>query len=258
MDLELRGRIALVTGGSKGIGFACAKALADEGCRVVIVSRARENVDRACSALPGARGFCADLADPSAAASLAAQVQDEVGAIDILVNSAGAARRTPPDQLTPDAWRAAMDAKFFSYINVIDPVIKAMAARGSGVVANIIGIGGKVASPIHLPGGSANAALMLATAGLGTAYAAAGIRVLGVSPGLTDTERVAGGMEADAAANDITMDEALKQSVTRIPLGRMARPEEIAAFVAFAVSDRASYLTGVTVTMDGAQTATVV
>ncbi len=139
MDLELREKVALVTGGSKGIGFACAKALADEGCRVAIVSRSRENVDRACSALPGANGFCADLADPRAAASLATQVQDEIGPIDILVNSAGAARRTPPDQLTPGAWRAAMDAKFFSYINVIDPVIKAMAGRGSGVVANIIG-----------------------------------------------------------------------------------------------------------------------
>ncbi len=99
---------------------------------------------------------------------------------------------------------------------------------------------------------------MLATPGLATAYAGAGIRVLGVSPGLTDTERVAGGMEADAATKGITVDEALKQSVSRIPLGRMARPEEIAAFVAFAVSDRASYLTGVTVTMDGAQTASVV
>lgn len=258
MDLGLSGKIALVTGGSKGIGFACAQALAVQGCRVVIVSRARENVDRACSALPGVRGICADLSDPRAAASAARQVHEEVGAIDVLVNSAGAARRTPPDQLTPEAWRAAMDAKFFSYINVIDPVIKTMAERGRGVVASIIGNGGKVASPIHLPGGSANAALMLATAGLGTAYAGAGVRVLGISPGLTDTERVAGGMEADAAVRGITVEEALKQNVSRIPMGRMARPEEIAAFVTFAVSHRASYLTAVTVTMDGAQTATIV
>jgi NAD(P)-dependent dehydrogenase (short-subunit alcohol dehydrogenase family) len=258
VHLGLGGKTALITGGSKGIGFACAKALDEEGCRVAIVSRSNANVDRACNALSGAKGFCADLTDAREAAALVDQVQGAIGPIDILVNSAGAARRTPPDQLTPDAWRSAMDAKFFSYINAIDPVIKGMAARGAGVVVNIIGNGGKVASPIHLPGGSANAALMLATAGLASAYAGAGIRVLGISPGLTDTERVAGGMEADAAAKGITVEEALAQSVARIPIGRMARPEEIAAFVAFAVSDRASYLTGVSITMDGAQTATIV
>jgi NAD(P)-dependent dehydrogenase (short-subunit alcohol dehydrogenase family) len=84
VDLGLIGKFALVTGGSKGIGFACAKALAKEGCRVAIVSRSRENVDRACSVLPGAKGLCADLADPRAAAALVRKVQDEVGPIDIL------------------------------------------------------------------------------------------------------------------------------------------------------------------------------
>ena len=98
-------------------------------------------------------------------------VEREVGTIDILVNSAGAAKRTPPDDLDAAAWRAAMDAKFFSYIHVIDPLIKRMAARGSGVIVNVIGNGGKVASPIHVAGGAANAALMLATAGLANAYA---------------------------------------------------------------------------------------
>lgn len=258
VQLGLEGRTALVTGGSKGIGFACAKALLAEGCRVAIVSRAKENVDRACSTLGDARGFCADLTSAAEAASLVDRVQAELGDIDILVNSAGAARRTPPDQLTPESWRAAMDAKFFSYINVIDPLIKRMAARRRGVVVNIIGNGGKVASPIHLPGGSANAALMLATAGLATAYAEAGIRVVGINPGLTDTERVAGGMEADAAAKGISVEEALKQGVARIPMGRMAKPEEIADFVAFLASDRAGYLTGVNVTMDGAQSPTIV
>ena len=103
--------------------------------------------------------------------------------IDVLVNSAGAAKRTPPDELTPAAWRAAFDAKFFSYINVIDPMVKRMAARGGGVIVSVIGGGGKVASSTHLAGGAANAALMLATAGLGAAYAA---RAFGSSASVRD------------------------------------------------------------------------
>ena len=93
------------------------------------------------------------------------------GPIDVLVTCAGAARRTPPADLDAQAWRDAIDAKFFSYIHIIDPVVKRMGERGRGAIVNVIGAGGKVASPIHLPGGSANAALMLATAGLAAAYA---------------------------------------------------------------------------------------
>lgn len=96
------------------------------------------------------------------------RVESRLGPIDVLVNSAGGARRTPPPELTPAAWREALDAKFFSYINVIDPLVKRMAGR-EGVVVSIIGAGGKMASATHLAGGSANAALMLATAGLGAA-----------------------------------------------------------------------------------------
>ena len=87
-----------------------------------------------------------------------------------------------------------MDAKFFTYVNAFDPLAKRMAARGRGVIVNVIGMGGKVASSTHLPGGAANAALMLATAGLANAYAARGVRVVGVNPGLTATERLVEGM----------------------------------------------------------------
>src|SRR3954451_5462520 len=115
-----------------------------------------------------------------------------------------------------------MDAKFFTYIHVIDPVVKRMAARGAGVIVNVIGNGGKVASPIHLAGGAANAALMLATAGPAAAYAQNGVRVVGRNPGLTHTERVAEGLRADAALRGTSEEEALQHSLSRIPLGRMA------------------------------------
>jgi NAD(P)-dependent dehydrogenase (short-subunit alcohol dehydrogenase family) len=253
MDLGLRNAIVLVTGGSKGIGFACAEAFLSEGARVAIGSRAQANIDRALKDLPGAIGFAADCADARAASGLIDAVEAQLGPIDVLVNSAGAARRTAPPDLTPEVWRAAFDAKFFSYINVIDPLVKRMAARGRGVVVNIIGAGGKVASPTHLAGGSANAALMLATAGLGTAYAASGVRIVGVSPGLTETERVAEGLTADARLAGIDVEEARRQAVARIPMGRPASPREIAEVVVFLASGKASYVTGATLSMDGAQ-----
>ncbi len=253
MDLCLKDRIVLVTGGSKGIGFACAEAFLAEGARVAICSRSQGNIDKALGRLDGAIGVAADCADASAAASMIDTVEAKLGPVDVLVNSAGAAGRTPPADLTPAVWRAAFDAKFFSTINVIDPLVKRMAARGRGVVVNVIGAGGKVASPTHLAGGSANAALMLATAGLGAAYAASGVRVVGVSPGLTETDRVAQGLAADARLGGFDLDEARRRAVAKMPLGRLASPQEIADAIVFLASGRASYVTGATLSMDGAQ-----
>jgi len=253
LELDLKGRTVLITGGSKGIGFACAAAFAGEGARIAICSRSPDNVSRSVAALPGAFGIAADLTDAAAAAGMIGTVETRLGPIEILVNSAGAAKRAPPDELTPGLWRAAMDAKFFTYINVIDPLVKRMAGRGNGVIVNVIGIGGKTPSQAHLAGGSANAALMLATAGLGAAYAANGVRVVGVNPGLTETGRVAEGMEALARLEGISPAEAHRRSVERIPIGRMASPEEVAGAVVFLASGKASYITGVTIAMDGAQ-----
>jgi NAD(P)-dependent dehydrogenase (short-subunit alcohol dehydrogenase family) len=258
MNLDLDGRRVLVTGGSKGIGLACAKAFLAEGARVAIASRSEANLAAARTALGGVMTLAADFADAAAARAVVDRVEAQLGPIDILVTSAGAARRTPPDELNPAAWRAAMDAKYFTSINAIDPIVKLMAARGRGAIVNIIGNGGKVASPIHLPGGAANAALMLATVGLANAYAAKGVRILGINPGLTKTTRVAEGMQAEASRQGISEEEALRRSVDRIPLGRLAEADEIAAVVVFAASPRASYLTGTIITMDGATSPVVV
>lgn len=258
MELNLAGKSVVVTGGSKGIGFACAKAFLEEGARVAIVSRSHENVERACAALPGAYGIAADMSDATMAADAIAAITAHFGAIDVLVNSAGAARRTPPDELSPAAYRAAMDAKYFSYIHAIDPAVKAMAERGSGVIVNIVGNGGKVAAATHIAGGAANAALMLVTAGLANAFAPRGVRIVALNPGATETGRVAEGLAAEARLAGIGVDEARQRSVARIPIGRMASPEEIANAVLFLASDKASYITGVSISMDGAANPVVV
>lgn len=252
MLLDFRNKVVLITGGSKGIGFACAQAMTNAGARVAICSRSAENIDRARSKLPEAFGFSVDLCDADAAAAMVDAVEAALGPVDILINSAGAARRSAPDDLTPAFWRAAMDAKYFTAINVIDPVIKRMAARGKGVIVTLIGSGGKVASPPHLAGGAANAALMLATAGLGNAYAGKGVRVVGVSPGLTETDRVTQAMQVDAKTAGISVEAARAAAIARLPIGRFAAPEEIANTVLFLASDHASYITGTTISMDGA------
>ncbi len=262
MDLQLSGKHVLVTGGSRGIGLACARAFLAEGARVSLVGRRRANLDTAIAQLKAqghvTAGHEADLIDANAALAVVNAAWDETGPVDVLVNCAGAALRTPFDELAPQAWQAAMQAKFFTYINVMDPLIKRMGERGTGAIVNVVGMGGKIATPTHLPGGSANAALMLASAGLAAAYGPRGVRVNTVNPALTLTDRMAEGIAADARMRKISQEEVLRQAQARMPLGRLALPEDIANAVVFLASPRAGYISGAILSMDGAATPMVV
>jgi NAD(P)-dependent dehydrogenase (short-subunit alcohol dehydrogenase family) len=262
MDLNLAGRIVLVTGGSKGIGLACAAAFAAEGARVAISSRNPDNLAAASKAL-GGKGhevvtIAADLVDPKSAPELAAEVERRLGPVDVLVNCAGAAKRYAPADLDMQAWHNAMDSKYFTYVHAMQAVLPGMVARKRGAIVNIVGQGGKVANTSHLPGGSANAALMLVSVGLASAYGRQGIRVNAINPGVTLSERAKAGHAAEAKTLGITEEQARQQGEQKIPLGRYARPEEIAAVAVFLASDRASYVTGTVISMDGAATATIV
>ena len=240
MNLELEGRAVLVTGGSKGIGLACARAFIDEGAQVAIVSRDRANLDAATAQLPNVKTIVADLTRAEDAARMAQEAERALGPIDVLVNSAGAAKRYPLNELNAQAWHAAMDA-----------LLRSMRSRRRGVVVNIIGTGGKVATPIHLPGGAANSALMLASVGLASIYGKFGVRINAINPGATMTGRIKEALELEAKAKGVAVDKVLEDGQSRVPLGRYADPADIARVALFLASDLAAYVTGAIIPMDG-------
>ena len=255
MDIRLTGRTALITGASKGIGLACAALFAQAGAKVVMVARNAATLTEAAAALKAQGGIvhtlAADLSDAAQAAELARRVDTDFGPVDVLVNSAGAARRNAPDELSAAAFHQGMDAKYFSTMHLLEPVIRGMGARGRGAVVNIIGQGGRVASPMHIAGGAANSALMLATVGYARAYAGQGVRVNGINPGLTRTGRVEEGLAVSARASGRSRDDILADELARIPMGRMGEPEEVARVALFLASDAASYVSGAIIPMDG-------
>ncbi len=251
MDLGLKQRSVLITGGSKGIGLACARAFLDEGARVAIVSRERGNLDRAAAHLGRITLIAADLAHADNAKRMVREAQAAIGPIDVLVNCAGAAKRYAPDELNAQAWHAAMDAKYFTYIHAMDAVLPSMRDRKRGNVVNIIGTGGKIASPIHLPGGAANSALMLVSVGLAGVYGRFGVRINAINPGATMTDRIREALELEAKAKGASVEQVLEQGQARVPLGRYADPKEIASVALFLASDQAAYVTGAVIPMDG-------
>jgi NAD(P)-dependent dehydrogenase (short-subunit alcohol dehydrogenase family) len=253
VDLQLAGKTAVVTGASKGIGLACVEALAREGAVVTGLSRDPANLAKAQQELADVSFEVAavDLTDSGATRA----VFERIGVPDILINCAGAARRTPVDELDSAALHAAMEAKYFTYMHATEAVIRGMAERGSGAVVNVVGQGGRAANPLHIGGGAANAALMLASVGYAKAYAGQGVRVNVINPGTTRTNRVDEGLEAAVRASGRPKDELLAEMVQEIPMGRLGEPAEVANMAVFLASPAASYVTASIITMDGATTA---
>lgn len=261
MDLGLVDKHVLITGGTRGIGLACARLYLAEGACVTVCGRTPASCEAAAMQLAAGERLAAiptDVGDPAAVLRLVDEAERRHGPLDILVNCAGAAARRPFAELDAAAWHAAMDAKFHAYMNVVDVVVKRMAARRQGAIVNVVGMGGKFPASIHLAGGAANAALMLATAGLAAAYAPSGVRVNAVNPTLTATERMNEGLAAQTRQDGITAEEALQRAAARMPLGRIATAEEVADVVVFLGSARASYVSGAILNVDGASSPSVV
>jgi NAD(P)-dependent dehydrogenase (short-subunit alcohol dehydrogenase family) len=257
MDLGLAGKTALVTGGSAGIGFACARTLAEEGADVAIVAREPDRLERAAGEL-GATGrrIVAIAADLSLAADVtraAAEGQAALGRIDILINNAGSAMGGPFVDLDDEAYRRAWDLKLLGYIRMTRAVVPAMIARRDGRIVNIIGGAGRTPNAEFLPGSTANAALINFTRGLSKELAKHNVRINAISPGTTATERQERLVEQRKRPG-VSLAEAMIEAAAAVPLGRMVRPEEIAAMAAFLASDRSASTTGTEVQIDGGGT----
>jgi 3-oxoacyl-[acyl-carrier protein] reductase len=256
MDLELRGKTALVTGGSKGIGLAVGRALGAEGARVMICARDEAALKAAAAKIqaagaPAVLTAAADLSDRATVARVAADAIARLGHLDILVNNAGAIKGgdflTTPDE----EWMNGWSLKLLGYIRMAREVLPHMQGRGRGRIINVVGAAARNPAVTYMMGGCANAALINFTKALADLGAKSGVLVTGVSPGPVQTERWDTLVRQQAAAASKDVETFVKEQGATFPLGRVALPEEVADLVCFLASARASYLTGITITVAG-------
>jgi NAD(P)-dependent dehydrogenase (short-subunit alcohol dehydrogenase family) len=250
----LRGRKALVTGASRGIGRACAEVLAAEGCDVVIVSRTQADLDAAKDKILGQSNvavhtYAMDLSQSRNAEILAAECPD----VDILVNNAGAIPRGTIAEIDEARWREAWDLKVFGYINMTRRFYALMAARRRGVIINVIGAAGETVQASYACGSTGNAAMMGFTRALGGAAPHDGLRVVGINPGPVETDRMVTRLRREATAK-FGDAERWRELTGHMAFGRAATATEIANMAAFLASDLSGYTTGTIVTVDGGGT----
>lgn len=245
MDLELRGKSILITGGSKGIGLACARAFAAEGCRVNIASRSQERLEEAIKLLgKEAKAHRADLRDGTALRALA----EACAGVDILVNNAGDIPGGTVEAIDEAKWRHAWELKVFGYVNLTRELFARMKARKSGVIVNVIGMAGEHPSFEYVCGSMANAGLGAFTKAMGKGSAAFGVRVLGVHPPATRTDRIVPLMKA-AAKEKLGDESRWEELIGTGSFGQMIEPEQVADMVVFLASARAGKLSGVMVNL---------
>jgi 3-oxoacyl-[acyl-carrier protein] reductase len=251
MDLGIRDKRVTITGGSRGIGMACAKAFLDEGCRITIVGRNEQSVKTATDELSRnysgrVDGLCVDIGQKEGQAGL----EENFRSADILINNAGAIPGGGLFSVDDEAWRHAWELKIYGYLNSVRAALPAMMERGHGAVVNIIGIAGVDPQYEYVCGSMANAALVSFTKAVGAYATRKGVRVVGVNPGPTRTERLVS-LYKGIARDRFGDEEKWQDCLAHLPFGRPASPDEIADLVAFVASARASYLSGVVIDADG-------
>lgn len=253
MDLQLKDKQVLITGSSRGIGLTIALAFAREGARPVLVARDRGNLEKAEQAFvqAGLAKPQALLVDLSRSGS-ADELRGLVPGIDILVNNAGAIPGGNLQEVSEARWRDAWELKVFGYINLIRAYLPMMQARRQGVICNIIGMAGAAPRADYICGATGNAALMAFTCAVGGDSMKHGVRVFGINPSPTRSDRMQGMLEQQAISR---LGDASRwaELTGKFPLGRLAEPAEMAQLAVFCASPLCGYLSGSVINVDGGQ-----
>jgi len=258
MDLKLSGKVAVVTGGSQGIGKGIAGALAGEGSDVAIIARRRDVLEAAARELSERSGrrvvpFAADMTHTPEVERTVSEIASQFGRIDILVNNAGAAPGGVLESLSDEDWEAGLQLKFMGYVRATRAVVPIMKKQGAGRVVNLIGNDGVKPSYWEIVPGAANAAGHNFTLALAGQYAKDNISFVAVNPGPVRTERWEGLVRAMARDMGITTEQADARAAASIPLGRIAEVGEVADLVTYLASDRAHFVNGTMIEIDGGQ-----
>ncbi|MCM3628354.1 SDR family oxidoreductase [Paenibacillus glycanilyticus] len=258
MELGLKGKRAIITGGSKGIGLETALLLAKEGAQVAIVARNKESLQEAAAKIAAKTGteplvISADASAEADAERAVAAAAEHFGGIDILVNNAGTSAAKPFEAVDAAAWSADLDLKLFGSIHFTRAALPYLKQGGNGAIVNVTAIGGKTPSGSSLPTSVSRAAGLALTKAMSKDLAADGIRVNAVCIGLIRSDQIERMWQASAP--HLTWDEFAADPRHDIPLRRIGRTEEAANVIAFLVSDAASYVTGTSVNIDGGKAA---
>jgi NAD(P)-dependent dehydrogenase (short-subunit alcohol dehydrogenase family) len=257
MDLQLTGKVAIVTGASKGIGRSIAQTLASEGMRVTVVARSRDAL-AALAAPLGDRCLvqAVDLTDASAPTAVIAATMERFGQLDVLVNNAGSTKRGDFLTLSEADWTDGFALKFFGAMRCSRAAWPHLQAS-RGTIVNIVGVGGRTGTAEFAIGGAVNAALMNLTKVLADRGVKDGVRVNAINPGGIKTDRLVTRVKAFAAERHVDLDAAEEQMARALGVARFGEPEEIARLVAFLASPQAAFCQGAIVDADGGQTRTL-
>jgi len=255
MNFELDGKVALVTGGSRGIGRAIALKLAEQGANVVICGRTRESLDQTSTEISALGVTCwtckADVSRTEDVERLIAKTGADAGRIDVLVNNAVTSTSAPFDQLTDDQFRYHIDVKLMAYIRIARLVLPFMQKQSWGRIVNIGGMTARIVAPLRMTNGVVNAGVANFTKQFAGYAAPSNVTVNCVHPGYTATERIQKIFEREAKESGIGVDDIVANRTSDIPLGRLVQPEDMASAVLFFCSPMAQMITGQCLAVDG-------